>query len=185
MSIKAKYCNNYFKKIYDSSNSIKDSEFGLLVRLIESSQKSKNKIIFVGNGGSASIASHLTIDCINAANLRAVNFNDPGMITCLSNDYGYENWIGKALGFYADKGDILVLISSSGQSENMLVAAKMAKKLKIKVVTLTGFASDNPLRKQGDLNLWSESNEYNIVEMTHHIWLLSAIDYIIEKNKEI
>ena len=185
MSIKAKYCNNYFKKIYSSSNSIKDSEFELLVRLIESSQKSKNKIIFVGNGGSASIASHLTIDCINAANLRAVNFNDPGMITCLSNDYGYENWIGKALGFYADKGDILVLISSSGQSENMLVAAKMAKKLKIKVVTLTGFSSDNPLRRQGDLNLWSESNEYNIVEMTHHIWLLSAIDYIIEKNKEI
>ena len=174
-----KFYNQYYQKIFDSCISIKDSDFKSILEIILSSQKSNNKLIFVGNGGSASIASHLTIDSTNAASLRAVNFNDPGMITCLSNDYGYENWISKALDFYADEGDVLILISSSGQSKNMLMAVNKARKLKMKILTLTGFLSNNPLRGKGDVNLWVNSNEYNIVEMTHHIWLLSIIDYLI------
>ena len=77
-----------------------------------------------------------------------------------------------------------ILISSSGQSENMLIAAKKAKFMGISVVTLSGFESNNPLRKLGDINLWANSTVYNTVEMTHHIWLLAIVDYIIETNKE-
>jgi len=66
----------------------------------------------------------------------------------------------------------------------MLVGAKKAKSMNVDVVTLSGFSLDNPLRKLGDINLWVNSSAYNIVEMTHHVWLLAIIDYLIELNKE-
>ena len=76
-----------------------------------------------------------------------------------------------------------MLISSSGQSENMIIGANKAKSLGVDVITLTGFSSDNPLRKLGSINFWVDSDKYNIVEMTHHVWLLAIVDYIIENNR--
>jgi len=116
--------------------------------------------------------------------LRAVNFNESSIITCLANDFGYENWITKAIDFYGDKGDLIVLISSSGQSANMINGAKKALLKGLRVVTLTGFLKDNPLSKLGEINLWVNSIEYNKVEMTHHIWLLSIVDFIAESAKK-
>ena len=145
-------------------------------------QNNKNKVIVVGNGGSSAISSHISIDLTNAAKIRAVSFNDPAVITCFSNDFGYENWVKKALQYYADRGDLLILISSSGQSKNMIVGADYAKNIGINVATLSGFSPNNPLREKGDVNLWVGSTEYNIVEMVHNIWLLSVVDYIIDLN---
>ena len=84
---------------------------------------------------------------------------------------------------YADSGDLAILISSSGKSQNILNAAKKAKEMGLSVITVSGFLSENPLRKLGDLNLWINSTEYNIVEMTHHVWLVAIIDYLIETKK--
>ena len=81
--------------------------------------------------------------------------------------------------FYGDEGDILILISSSGSSANVVNAAKRAKELNIGVITFSGFKNNNPLRNLGDINFWVDSKAYNIIEMTHHIWLLSIVDYII------
>jgi len=178
------YFREYFATIEKSLNSINFSDLDKITNLIIKASKADNKVIIVGNGGSALIASHLTIDFINAANIRAINFNEPSVITCFANDYGYENWVAKALDCYADSGDVVILISSSGQSENMLIATNKAKSMNVGVITLSGFLSDNPLRKLGDINLWVDSNSYNIVEMTHHIWLLAIVDYIIEKSKK-
>ncbi len=178
------YFSDYFAKIKESLDLIDTSKLENLVSIFLEANNNNNKIMLVGNGGSATIADHLTIDFINAAGIRAVNFNDPALITCFSNDYGYENWVERALDCYANSGDVLVLISSSGQSKNMLVGARKAKSLGLDVITLTGFSSNNPLKELGDINLWVDSNEYNIVEMTHHIWLLAAVDYIIMNNKE-
>jgi D-sedoheptulose 7-phosphate isomerase len=178
------FFKEYFHDISNGLNSVLVSEFKTIAELFISTSKKGGKIIFVGNGGSASIAGHLTVDCINAAGIKAINFNDPGVITCFANDYGYENWVGRALDCYADSGDLAVLISSSGQSENMLVGAKKAHDLGVNVVTLTGFSDKNQLRKLGDINLWIDSNKYNVIEMTHHVWLLAIVDYIIENNKE-
>jgi D-sedoheptulose 7-phosphate isomerase len=178
------YFNNYFITIKNSLDSIDPSELEKLANLIIKVSKADNKVIIVGNGGSASIASHLTVDFVNAANIRAINFNESSIITCFANDYGYENWASKALECYANVGDVVVLISSSGQSENMLVCANKAKSIGVVVVTLSGFSSNNPLRKLGDVNLWLGNDSYNIVEMTHHIWLLAVVDYIIQ-NKEL
>ena len=179
------YFKNYFSTIKTSLNSVNVNHLEKVTSLITEVSKADNKVIIVGNGGSASIASHLTVDFINAAEIKAMNFNESSVITCFSNDYGYENWVAKALDCYADYGDVVILISSSGQSENMLIAANKAKSMGVSVVTLSGFSVDNPLRKLGDINLWADSNAYNIVEMTHHIWLLAIVDYIIAKSREV
>ena len=129
------------------------------------------------------MASHVAVDFTKAAGIRAINFNEADLITCFANDYGYERWVAKALEAYADPGDLVILISSSGKSQNILNGAEKAKNMGVSVITVSGFLSDNPLRKLGDLNLWADSSEYNIVEMTHHVWLVAVIDYLIETKK--
>ena len=89
-----------------------------------------------GNGGSAAIASHVSVDMTKNIKVKAMNFNEADLITCFSNDYGYEKWIEKAIEFYGNKGDILILISSSGKSKNMLNACKAARRKKIQKLLL-------------------------------------------------
>jgi D-sedoheptulose 7-phosphate isomerase len=109
-----------------------------------------------------------------------MTFNDANLITALGNDCGYENWIAKALDFYADKGDVLILISSSGKSPNVVKAAHHAKELGLYVAAFTGFAQDNPLGAASDINLWADSRSYNIVECTHMIWLTAVLDLLAD-----
>ena len=141
----------------------------------------RRKVIFVGNGGSAAIASHCAVDFTKTAGVRCINFNEADLITCLSNDYGYEWWVEKALEMYGDDGDSVVLISSSGRSPNMVRAAEQTRSRGLSLVTLTGFDADNPLRKLGDLSLWIDSHAYNVVETIHQVWLLAVCDLIIGK----
>jgi D-sedoheptulose 7-phosphate isomerase len=128
-----------------------------------------NKIIFVGNGGSAGIASHLAIDFSKNGGLRALAFNDASALTCLGNDLGYENVFAKQLEFHARPGDVLIAISSSGKSPNILGAVKMARTRDCKVVTYSGFSETNDLRKTGDVNFYvrGQDMEYGFVEVAH------------------
>jgi D-sedoheptulose 7-phosphate isomerase len=142
-------------------------------------KKKKSKVLFFGNGGSAAIASHVSVDLTKNTKIRALNFNEADLLTCFSNDYGYEKWIEKTIEFYADSKDVIVLISSSGRSKNMLNACKAAKKKKISnIITLTGNKKNNPLSKLGKINLWVNSNIYNYIENIHQIWLLAICDSI-------
>ena len=129
------------------------------------------------------MASHFSVDMTKIGQIRTVNFNESDLITCFANDYGYENWVSKAINFYFDKGDIIVLISSSGESQNMINAAKLLKRKKIKLITFTGFKSSNRLKKYGDLNLWVNSKIYNHVENIHQFWLLMLSDLAALKSK--
>ncbi|EDZ59994.1 probable phosphoheptose isomerase, putative [Candidatus Pelagibacter sp. HTCC7211] len=176
--MKKNYFTNYLNKFskihlnYDNKNFLK------IVEILKKIKKDKKKVIIVGNGGSAAIASHVTVDLTKMCKIRAINFNEADLLTCFSNDYGYENWVKKALSSYADKGDLLICISSSGESKNIINGANFAKKIGCKVITLTGFDGKNKVRKIGNINLWLNSKNYNIIEMTHHIWLLSIVDFI-------
>lgn len=147
--------------------------------VIKDAQASGKKLMFAGNGASASIASHLTVDFTKQGGVRAVCFNEANLITAFANDFGYEKWVQEAIRFYGEPGDVAVLISSSGKSPNVLAAAKFASANGMKVITLSGFAADNPLRALGDVNLWVESRGYNIIECTHMIWLTAICDLII------
>lgn len=173
------FFHEYFDLINESIKSVNHSLLEEVAERIKDVSSNNKKIIIAGNGGSAAIASHVSVDFTKAAGIRAINFNEADLLTCLSNDYGYETVFEKALEFYGDKGDILILISSSGKSKNILNAAVKAKEMGIEIITFSGFSSENLLRKLGDLNFWVNSNAYNIVEMTHHIWLVAIIDFII------
>ena len=147
-------------------------------------KKNNAKIMIFGNGGSAAIASHVSVDLTKNANIRSVNFNEADLITCFANDYGYERWIEKTIDFYADDKDVLILISSSGKSPNMINACKVARNKKMsKIITFTGHDKNNPLSKLGDINFWINSKAYNFVENTHQVWLLTIVDLIIGKRE--
>lgn len=171
---------SYFNAINNAVETVNYSVLLKAVHMIQSCKGIGGKVIIVGNGGSAAMASHVSVDFTNAANIRSINFNEADLITCFSNDYGYENWVAQALEAYADPNDVVILISSSGASMNMLNGAEQSKAMNIPLITLSGFKSDNPLRQTGDINLWVDSKSYNVVEMTHHIWLLAIVDRIID-----
>ena len=122
------YIKNYIKFLDFSNNS---ADLKKIIKMTDEIMRlsKKNKIIIAGNGGSASIASHFTVDLSKNTKIKCVNFNEPNLITCFANDFGYENWISNAVKIYANKKDILILISSSGKSRNILNAAFKAKKL--------------------------------------------------------
>ena len=176
---KNSFFNKYFALLIKTIRSEEESKFIKAAQKIKKISKKKNKIMVVGNGGSAAMASHVSVDFTKAAKIRAMNFNEADLLTCFSNDYGFEKVFEKAVEFYGNPGDLLILISSSGSSMNVINAAKYAKKSNMEVFTFSGFNSSNSLRKLGDMNFWVDSKAYNIVEMTHHIWLLSIVDFII------
>ncbi len=152
--------------------------------LLKDVQAEGKKILIFGNGGSAAIASHFSVDLTKNAGLRCVNFNEADLITCFANDYGFERWVEKAVDFYGDESDLLIVISSSGSSKNMLNGVKAARNGNFKaVVTLSGFAEDNPLCQLGDINLWINNRAYNFVENIHQVWLLAIVDLIIGKRE--
>jgi len=172
---------NQLSNHLNSSLNISEDLISIKKAILEADKVNKKVMIF-GNGGSASIASHFTVDLTKMAKKRCVNLNEANFITCFANDYGYENWVARAIEFYADEGDVLILISSSGRSENMLNAVDAGRAKKISsIITLSGFDAKNPLRSKGDINLWLDSHSYNYVENIHQIWLLSVVDMIIGK----
>ena len=180
------FIKNYLEDFSDLSRPNEDLINKLIqIRdlLIEVANNNKNILIF-GNGGSASIASHFSVDLTKNAKIRCSNFNEVGLITCFANDYGFEHWVEKAVDFYGDEGDLLIVISSSGQSENMLNGVQAARNGNfMSVVTISGFAEDNPLKQLGDINLWVDSKAYNFVENIHQIWLLAITDLVIGKRE--
>lgn len=173
----------YFETITESIFSDKDyvKKLNYVRKKILQCKKNKKKIIVVGNGGSASIANHFALDLTKVTGIRSISFSDSSLLTAFSNDYGYENWVKKSLDFYADKGDMLILISSSGESKNILNAVK-SKNINF-IVTFSGFSPRNKLRKMGNINFFINSNVYNIVENVHQIWLLSLVDSLINRGK--
>lgn len=147
-------------------------------KLIKTLSKN-NKIMIFGNGGSDSIANHFASDISTNSKINCLNFNQTNLLTCLSNDYGFENWIAKSIEIFGKKGDLLICISSSGNSKNMLNAVKEARKKRFKkIITFTGFEEKNKLKKSGDVNIWVNSKKYNFVENSHQILLLSVADMV-------
>lgn len=178
-----KFYTEYFQELNTKIISVDEMLLDKIVDLITMTSKNGKKVIIIGNGGSAAMASHVAVDLTKNAGIRSINFNEADLLTCFSNDYGYEEWVRYALEFYADKGDLGIFISSSGSSKNITNGAVKAKTLGLNIITLSGFSQKNNLRSLGNINLFVDSRSYNIVEMTHHIWLLAIVDRIIGKVK--
>ncbi len=166
--VSTEYIENYYKTLSLWFNSIEvtdkegnEIEFfhgiGNVCSLIRFKADSGCKLMFIGNGASAAISSHMATDYWKNGGIRAVAFNDSSLLTCISNDYGYKYVFEKPIQMFADNGDILFAISSSGKSENILKGVHTAKSKECNVITLSGFKDDNPLSVMGDYNFYVPS----------------------------
>ena len=173
--------DNFFLDYYSNLNSlaleINESKLKKISTQLISSFNKSGQIIVVGNGGSAAIASHVSIDLVKSVGIRSMTFNESSLLTCFSNDYGYENWVVEALKVHARKEDTIILISSSGESSNILRGAHFAKEQNINLITFSGFKKNNSLSNLGRVNIWVNSCNYNYVEITHHNALLAIVDW--------
>ncbi|MCR9191775.1 MAG: SIS domain-containing protein [Gammaproteobacteria bacterium] len=187
------WINNYFNKLCDlqlnTSTTIQNGQditladgFNYFIQFVQNMSQKRGKLLFIGNGGSAGIASHLAIDYSKNGHIPALTFSDPSALTCLSNDLGYEQVFAKQIEFHAQNTDILFAISSSGNSSNILNAVKSARMLNCTVVTLSGFDSDNHLRQLGDLNFYIPDTAYGFVEVSHLALGHALLDYIIQEQ---
>ena len=153
-----------------------------IIDLMRNGSINGNKIIFLGNGGSAAIASHMAIDYSKNGRLPAISFNDGAALTCLGNDLGYESVFSEQIKLHAKPDDLLVAISSSGASTNILKAVAEARIVGCKIITMSGFSEENPLRHLGDVNWYVSSNEYGFVEITHLALCHSFLDIFMGWN---
>ena len=172
----AQYFEDYKSLAFsDEIYSILDSFKSLALNV----KKVNAKLIFAGNGASAAISAHAAVDFTKQAKVRGITFNEADLITCYSNDYGYENWMSEAIKSFAKESDAVVLTSVSGESPSIVNAAITAQSLGLKVITFTGRNQDNSLKSYGDINFWVDSHAYNIVECIHMIWVTTVIDAIV------
>ncbi|MBD2677416.1 MULTISPECIES: SIS domain-containing protein [Nostoc] len=152
----------------------------LAADLINQQHQQQRKVIFIGNGGSATVASHQAIDFWRNGNIPAIAFNDSASITCISNDFGYEQVFSKPISTFAQSGDILFAISSSGQSENILAGVRQAIKMDCHVITLSAFQPNNPLRQMGHLNFYVPTMSYGFAEIMHLCICHCIIDGLVK-----
>jgi len=139
------------------------------ISTILSKKSDGRKIIVIGNGGSAAIASHMQNDLCKAVGVQSLVFNEAPLLSALSNDLSYGAAFEVLVNLWAEEGDILIAISSSGQSENIIRAADAAKKKGCSVITLSGFKKDNPLRNRGVINFYVPADHYGFIELGHSI----------------
>ena len=134
------------------------------------------EIIIIGNGGSNSIASHISQDYTKVLDKKSYSFSDPSRLTCYINDYGRDNAYAEFLDDFAGKDTLVILISSSGNSMNIVNAAKYCESSEIDYIALSGFNKNNKLNNlDAKLKFWVDSTDYGIVECTHQAFLHSIL----------
>lgn len=145
-------------------------------------RENRGRIFFIGNGGSAAIASHMTADFMKNGNMITYSLYDSAVLTCMGNDYGYEHIFSKPLEFLGERKDLLVAISSSGNSQNILNAVNIALAKGMLVITFTGFNCDNRISRRGHYNIHVPVEHYGIVETIHNLILQQVVDTMLERD---
>ena len=153
-----------------------------LVSCFTRHKREQSQIFFIGNGGSSAIASHMTADFMKNGGMNTYSLYDHAVTTCMGNDYGYEYVFSKPLAFLGKRNDLLVAISSSGNSQNIVNAVEMAVAKELEVITFTGFEPDNKIKQLGNINVYVPSARYGIVESIHNLMLQQIVDMIMDRD---
>lgn len=180
--INLKLAKNYKSKLKFLLNNLDTNKINNLCNIIKDTKENKKNIFVFGNGGSSSTANHFANDMTKNAKIKTFSFSNDNLITCYSNDYGFKNWIRKTIEHYAKPGDLVIFISVSGNSENLVRGAKFCKSKKINSFSLTGLKKKNKLNSICDNFFWINSSSYNQVEIIHHMILLVSVDILIGKD---
>ncbi len=175
------FFKNYFFEIQKLQNKIDILSLIKSYNEILKVNKKKGKILIFGNGANISNAAHFATDMTKNGKIKTLVLNDPNLITCFSNDYGFDKWIEKAILYYAKSKDLVIFLSASGTSKNLVNAAKFCKKRKIKTLSITGFKKNNPLLKNSSYKIWINSFSYNLIEVIQATILSSFVDKKIGK----
>lgn len=172
ISITDKVC-----KQYEYSDGVRQ-----VTELIKQCKVERGCLYICGNGGSAGIAQHMTADFMKNGGLRTHDMYGQSTITCISNDLTYEYVFCKQLEMLADAKDILIAISSSGESENIVKAVDTMRLLGGKVITFTGFKPQNRIGMMGDFNIYVPIEHYGMVESIHNLVLQQLVDIIVDAD---
>ncbi len=159
-----------------------DAGMKLLVDAFTAHKKRNSQLFFIGNGGSSAIASHMTADFMKNGGMNTYSLYDNAVTTCMGNDYGYAHIFSRPMEFLVRENDLVVAISSSGNSENILNAIETARGKKAAVITFTGFQPDNRAKGLGDINVYVPCEKYGIVESIHNLILQQIVDLIMERD---
>ncbi|MBU4263799.1 MAG: SIS domain-containing protein [Proteobacteria bacterium] len=152
-----------------------------VIDLLGRVKESGKKAMVIGNGGSAAIAGHMQNDLSKAVGIRTLAFHDVSLMTAMANDHGYVNAYESFVEQWSDQDDLLIAISSSGESANILKAVAVARGKGCHIVTLSGFSEVNPLRRSGDLNFYVPVSDYGYVETLHSV-LTHYLTDMAQKN---
>jgi len=152
------------------------------IKLIADAQAASRKLMLVGNGGSGAIASHMAVDFVKMSGVAAVAFNDPVHLTCFSNDYGFEELFAESVKAFGANGDVLLAMSCSGRSPNILRAVEAAREVGVATIAMGGFNADAPLTKMGDLNFYVDSDQYGLVQIAHLSLIHYMSDWFMERR---
>ncbi len=159
-----------------------DEGIELLVNIFMEHKEKNSQLFFIGNGGSSAIASHMTADFMKNGGMKTYSLYDNAVTTCMGNDYGYEYIFSRPLDFLIRNGDMLVAISSSGNSINIVNAVEIARRKGATIITFTGFEPDNRVKGMGDVNVYVPCDKYGIVESVHNLILQQIVDMIMERD---
>lgn len=185
--------DQYIRELIQTLNSVriyikKDKELAYeegiqtLVDCFSRHKKADTQIFFIGNGGSSAIASHMTADFMKNGGMKTYSLYDNAVTTCMGNDYGYEYVFSRPLEFLGQENDLLVAVSSSGNSQNIVNAINTANVKNMETITFTGFKGDNRSKQLGAVNVYVPSEKYGIVESIHNLMLQQVVDMIMERD---
>lgn len=174
-----------YSPLIDGLDSIRcePNAYDSVIKMVTHHGHGKARLFFVGNGGSAAVASHMAVDWMKNGGFATFGPGDAAQITCLGNDLGFDNIFSMIVERHGQLGDVLFAISSSGMSEDILQACDAARRKMMNIVTLSGFGEGNFLRKRGAVNFYVPSNRYGTVEIVHLAILHSILDEVIDGQK--
>lgn len=141
------------------------------------------QLYIIGNGGSAGMASHMAADACKNGHLRAIAFNDSAMLTATANDLAFDQVFSLPLQRLARPGDLVVAISSSGNSPNIVRALETSRDLGLESITLTGMRADNRARTLGTVNFYVDVPRYGWAESAHQIILHHWFDEYLSRHR--
>tara|TARA_B100000035_G_scaffold315159_1_gene334173 strand:- start:2715 stop:3287 length:573 start_codon:yes stop_codon:yes gene_type:complete len=180
--MKTNFIKQYKADINNLVNQLQNDKIIDLKNKIIDIKRKKRKVYIFGNGGSASTANHITVDLTKNAKIKSISASNDNLISCFSNDYSFDDWMTKYADYFIEKGDLVILLSVSGNSKNIVNLAKYCKKKKILFYSLTGLKKNNKLNNLSKYKIWINSKSYNQVEVIHFMILAIVVDLIIGRK---
>ena len=192
MELSNTYTKDYFSDVFEGLNAaqfsnIKGKELDFEIGMnnwINETQKRKSQkgiFFFCGNGASATMAEHLSHDCFQNGDMLTETVSETSHLTAIANDISYDEVFAYRISKMMEEKDMLITISSSGNSPNVIRAIEEARKKGAFIVTLSGKGEDNKSRKLGDLNFWVPLGTYGMVESAHAVLLHTWLDMFMDK----